>query len=315
MSLIHFQNIRLLPKKCVVQSRTECDTTVVLNQMKFRLPIVPANMTSVLTADLALSLARRGYFYIMHRFRIDNLAFVQRCMKANLVASISVGIKQEDYLLVEQLQKLQLAPHFITIDVAHGHSHRVRDMMFFIKKKLPQSFLIVGNIATNLAAEDLTKWGADMLKVGIGPGSVCVTKNKTGFGTDGWQLSALKAITAVTTLPIIIDGGLSEPGDIAKSLRFGATLCMLGRMLAGFIESPGQLVVRDEVYYKTYFGSASIFNKNTNINIEGTDELLPLKGSIWSYLFTLEQNIKSSISYAGGTNLQALRTVNYVVIS
>jgi GMP reductase len=104
---------------------------------------------------------------------------------------------------------------------------------------LPQTFVIAGNVGTPEAIIDLENWGADATKVGIGPGKVCITRMKTGFGTGGWQLSALKWCARVATKPIIADGGIREHGDIAKSIRFGATMVMVGSMLAGHEESPG----------------------------------------------------------------------------
>ena len=115
-------------------------------------------------------------------------------------------------------------------------------MIACIKQKLPKAFVIAGNIATPEAIIDLENWGADATKVGIGPGKVCITKSKTGFGTGGWQLSALKWCARVATKPIIADGGIREHGDIAKSVRFGATMVMIGSMLAGHEESPGKTV-------------------------------------------------------------------------
>lgn len=314
MRYFDFHNVRLLPRKCRVQSRAECDSSVNINGFKFRLPIIPANMASVVSAELCYALARRGYFYIMHRFQVDSLLFVKQCRKQQLVSSISVGIKDYDCELIKKLQQANLPPDFITIDVAHAHSHRVRTMIALIKRLLPKAFLTVGNIATAEAARDLTNWGADMLKIGIGPGAVCTTKNKTGFGTADWQLSALELIHQATKLPLILDGGLREPGDIAKSIRFGASFCMLGYMLAGFLESPGKLVTQHGRKFKSYYGSASTLNKKTTLNVEGIEQLLPLKKSIWTFLHEIEQNVKSSISYAGGTKLSDLRYVDFVIV-
>ena len=112
-------------------------------------------------------------------------------------------------------------------------------MIEHIKKKLPKAFVIAGNVATPEAVIDLENWGADATKVGVGPGKVCITKLKTGFGTGGWQLSALKWCARVATKPIIADGGIRDHGDIAKSVRFGACMVMIGSLFAGHEESPG----------------------------------------------------------------------------
>jgi GMP reductase len=165
---------------------------------------------------------------------------------------------------------------------------------------MPTAFVIAGNVGTPEAVIDLENWGADATKVGIGPGKVCITKLKTGFGTGGWQLSALKWCARVATKPIIADGGIREHGDIAKSIRFGATMVMIGSMLAGHEESPGQTVEVDGRLFKEYYGSASDFNKGEYKHVEGKRILEPIKGKLSETMVEMEQDIQSSISYAGG---------------
>jgi GMP reductase len=160
----------------------------------------------------------------------------------------------------------------------------------------------------------LENWGADATKVGIGPGKVCITKLKTGFGTGGWQLSALKWCARVATKPIIADGGIREHGDIAKSIRFGATFVMIGSMLAGHEESPGLTVEQNGVRYKEYYGSASDFNKGEYKHVEGKRILEPIKGKLADTLREMQEDVQSSISYAGGVKLNDIRKVNYVIL-
>ncbi|MCU0926317.1 MAG: GMP reductase, partial [Hydrogenophaga sp.] len=200
---------------------------------------------------------------------------------------------------VDTLAAEGLVPEYITIDIAHGHADSVRDMIGYIKAKLPTSFVIAGNVATPEAVIDLENWGADATKVGVGPGKVCITKLKTGFGTGGWQLSALKWCARVATKPIIADGGIRSHGDIAKSVRFGATMVM--------IEVNGEL-------FKEYYGSASDFNKGEYKHVEGKRILEPIKGKLANTLVEMEQDVQSSISYAGGTKLFDLKKVNYVIL-
>ena len=148
----------------------------------------------------------------------------------------------------------------------------------------------------------------------MGPGKVCITKLKTGFGTGGWQLSALKWCARVATKPIIADGGIRHHGDIAKSIRFGATMVMIGSLLAGHEESPGQTVEVDGKLYKEYYGSASDFNKGGYRHVEGKRILEPVKGTLAETLVEMEQDVQSSISYAGGKKLMDIRKVNYVIL-
>lgn len=314
MQIFDYDNILLLPRKCRVESRSECDASVTLGGRSFRLPVVPANMKTVVDETTCLWLAQNGYFYVMHRFDLDNVAFVQRMRAQGVFASISLGVKPPDYETVDRLAEGGLVPEYITIDIAHGHADSVKNMIGYLKRKLPASFVIAGNVGTPEAVIDLENWGADATKVGIGPGKVCITKLKTGFGTGGWQLSALKWCARVATKPIIADGGIRDHGDIAKSVRFGASMVMIGSLFAGHEESPGKTVEVDGVLYKEYYGSASDFNKGEYKHVEGKRILEPIKGKLADTLVEMEQDVQSSISYAGGKVLMDIRKVNYVTL-
>ena len=314
MEIFDYDNILLLPRKCRVDSRSQCDASVTLGTRSFRIPVVPANMKTVVDASICVWLAQNGYFYVMHRFDLDNVQFVKDMKAKGLFASISLGVKPPDYATVDSLATQGLIPDYVTIDIAHGHADSVRDMIAYLKSKMPSTFVIAGNVATPEAVIDLENWGADATKVGIGPGKVCITKLKTGFGTGGWQLSALKWCARVATKPIIADGGIREHGDIAKSIRFGATMVMIGSMLAGHVESPGKTVEVDGKLYKEYYGSASDFNKGEYKHVEGKRILEPVKGLLSETLVEMEQDIQSSISYSGGKKLMDIRKVNYVTL-
>jgi GMP reductase len=314
MEIFDYDKVLLLPRKCRVQSRSECDAGVELGGRTFRIPVVPANMKTVVDEKICLWLAKHGYFYVMHRFDLDNVAFVRNMTAQGAYASISVGVKQADHEAVSQLAAAGLVPEYVTIDIAHGHADTVKDMISHLKEKLPSTFIIAGNVATPEAIIDLENWGADATKVGVGPGKVCITRMKTGFGTGGWQLSALKWCARVATKPIIADGGIREHGDIAKSVRFGATMVMIGSMLAGHEESPGETVDEGGKLYKEYYGSASDFNKGEYKHVEGKRILEPVKGKLADTLREMEEDIQSSISYAGGRKLMDIRKVNYVIL-
>jgi GMP reductase len=314
MEIFDYDKVLLLPRKCRVESRSECDPSMELGGRKFKLPVVPANMKTVVDEKICLWLARNGYFYVMHRFDLDNVKFVRAMKQAGAFASISVGVKPADYETVNQLAAEGLVPEYVTIDIAHGHADTVKNMIAHLKAKLPSSFVIAGNVGTPEAVIDLENWGADATKVGIGPGKVCITRMKTGFGTGGWQLSALKWCARVATKPIIADGGIREHGDIAKSIRFGATMVMVGSMLAGHEESPGETVEVDGRLFKEYYGSASDFNKGEYKHVEGKRILEPVKGKLPDTLREMQEDLQSSISYAGGTRLADIRKVNYVIL-
>ena len=314
-NVFDYEDIQLIPAKCIVESRSECDTTVTLGGHTFTLPVVPANMQTIIDEKIAVYLAENGYFYIMHRFQPETRKTFIRDMQAReLIASISVGVKSEEYDFIIQLAEENIVPDFITIDIAHGHSNAVINMIKHIKKYLPNSFVIAGNVGTPEAVRELEHAGADATKVGIGPGKVCITKIKTGFGTGGWQLAALRWCAKAASKPIIADGGIRTNGDIAKSVRFGATMVMIGSLFAGHEESPGETIEKDEKLYKEYFGSASEFQKGEKKNVEGKKMYVEHKGALQDTLTEMEQDLQSSISYAGGKKLESIRNVDYVIV-
>lgn len=314
-NVFDYEDIQLIPAKCVVNSRSECDTTVSLGGHTFKLPVVPANMQTIIDENIALYLAENGYFYIMHRFQPEErVDFIKNMQSKGLIASISVGVKEEEYNFIEDLANESLVPEFITIDIAHGHSNAVINMIKHIKKHIPKSFVIAGNVGTPEAVRELENAGADATKVGIGPGKVCITKIKTGFGTGGWQLAALRWCAKAASKPIIADGGIRTHGDIAKSVRFGASMVMIGSLFAGHEESPGVTIEKDGKRFKEYFGSASEFQKGEKKNVEGKKMFVEHKGHLEDTLREMEQDLQSSISYAGGTKLDAIRNVDYVVV-
>ena len=165
--IFDYEDIQLIPNKCVIKSRAEADTSVTLGNHTFKLPVVPANMQTILDENVAEQLAKGGYFYIMHRFdEAGRIPFIKRMHEQGLIASISVGVKDYEYDFVSQLKAD--APEYITIDIAHGHADSVISMIQHIKKELPDTFVIAGNVGTPEAVRELENAGADATKVGIG---------------------------------------------------------------------------------------------------------------------------------------------------
>lgn len=318
-----YDDVMLVPEKCEVSSRSQVDVSVEIGGRNFKLPVVPANMSTITDSLLAEKLAKEGYFYVMHRFDVDPVEFTQRMQKElGLYSSISVGIKEADYQDVARLQEAGLSPEYITIDIAHGHAPSVINMVKHLRKNLPDSFIIAGNIGTREAALELAKAGADAVKVGIGPGLACLSSPNTGFGTRNWQLSAVAQVAEALQeherfkkIVVIADGGIRNYGDIAKSIAFGASLVMVGGFLGGHDENPG-VVIEDEEgnQFKEFFGSASEYQKGESKHVEGKRLLVPYKGSIDITLRTITDNLQSSISYAGGKELFDLRDTRYVLL-
>jgi GMP reductase len=314
-----FEDINLVPKKCVVDSRSECNTSVSLGKFKFKLPVVPANMECVIDEHIASTLASNGYFYIMHRFGLNPIDFIKKMKSKKLVSSISLGVNKDSYetideiVLANQVSGTDYTPDFVTIDIAHGHSIKMEKMLKYIKEKLPNTFVIAGNVSTSTAVMELENWGADAVKVGIGPGSACTTWPTTGFGSRNCQASTIMECARVAKRPIISDGGIRVPGDIAKSIVLGATMVMVGGMLSGFKDSPGHLVNVDGKNKKEFWGSASQFQSGKSNRIEGTKILIEYKDRyVVDEMKYLEECLQSSISYGGGSELNSLHNVRWI---
>ncbi|WP_436882922.1 GMP reductase [Staphylococcus pseudintermedius] len=315
MKIFDYEDIQLIPNKSIVKSRSEIDTSVQFGPKRFKLPVVPANMQTVMNESLAEWFAQNDYFYIMHRFdEAARLPFVKKMHSKGLYASISVGVKPGEFEFIDALKAENLTPEYITIDIAHGHSDQVIGMIQYIKEHLPKAFVIAGNVGTPEGVRELENAGADATKVGIGPGRVCITKIKTGFGTGGWQLAAVNHCSKAARKPIIADGGIRTHGDIAKSVRFGASMVMIGSLFAAHEESPGETVEIEGKKYKEYFGSASEYQKGERKNVEGKKMFVEHKGSLQDTLVEMQEDLQSSISYAGGKDVDALRKVDYVIV-
>ena len=300
-----YSNIELIPKRTIVTSRDECDTSVDFLGYKFRLPIIPANMESVISPDLALELTKRGYFYILHRFMPyeDIISFVNRCHRDGVISSISIGVKQKDYDLINYFHNQGIVPDFITVDVAQADAVYVEKIIPVLHKL--KSKLIIGNVGSMDGVRNLRYLGADSVKCGIAPGRGCATYNKTGFRTHPLDLSP-----EMSNIPLIADGGVRENADIAKALVWGYDMVMIGSMLANFQESPGRRTEINGVTFREYAGSTA----NNNYHVEGRTVQLVEDGSIWDKLLEIEHDLQSAISYAGGKDLSALLHVEYRVI-
>ena len=317
MKRFDFQDINLIPKKCIVGSRSECDTSITFNNHTFLLPVVPANMECVINDEIAIKLAKAGYFYIHNRFTTSTMEFCKEMKELGLPISISIGVNDDSYETLSTLYKMNLRPDFITIDIAHGHSIKMEKILTWIKKEIPNPpFIIAGNVSTPEAVRDLEQWGANAIKVGIGPGSACTTYNATGFGSRNTQaytvMECAKARRTSDTL-IVADGGIKDPGDIVKSLVLGADIVMVGGMFSALTDSPGSTIRGvDGALYKEFWGSASAFQSGKIQRIEGTKKLLPLKQRcILKEMDYINECLQSAISYGGGKVLDSLKNVEY----
>jgi GMP reductase len=304
---LSYKDVILEPRYSEVESRDYVSTSVEFLGHYFRNPIVPSNMSCTIDLAKAKELADNEYFYILHRFYeyTDILNWIEDNQDLDLI-SISVGVKEKDYYLINNIFSKKLRVDFITIDVAHGHNINV--------KKICQYFhslnwnhkpkLIVGNIGTQDAAHDLISWGADALKIGLSMGKACTTYNTTGVGTP--MYSTVSEISNYTLkVPLIADGQIREVGDVAKAVHAGAKLVMVGSMFAACIDSPAEFN-----FYKThknFYGSASAENKGHKNYVEGKSVLLECNNlSMLDLMKKFEQGLKSTMSYAGVDDLSKL---------
>ncbi len=317
----NYSDVYLKPKKTLVNSRKECDTSVVLGRHKFILPVYAANMKSVVNQESCEFFAKNGMFYTMHRFNVDQIAFVEQMQQQGFIASISIGVNEDTIAQLKQLQLANLAPEFMTLDIANAWCNKAERMIKYVKEHFPQTFLIVGNVASADAAREVHSWGADAIKAGIAGGKVCITKNKTGFHRP--MVSTVLDCATYTKkagVPLIADGGVIEHGDIAKALACGADLIMAGSLFAGYDESAGNIIevsldgsrVRS---YKEYYGSASQYNKGEYKNVEGKKILIDYKGSMEKLVVELIEDLQSSISYVGGVKANDLINAEIICIS
>ena len=310
-----YEDISLVPNFSKLSSRGNAKTSVKLGDNTFKLPVIPANMKSVINEDIAEYLSNEGYFYVMHRFGIDLYDFVVKANEEDWnTISISVGVQTSDYELVSKLGALksQGAVDYITIDIAHGYCSAMKNMIDYIQDHLPDAFIIAGNVATMHSVNELALWGADCVKVGIGQGHVCTTKDKTGFT---YPMFTCVQECAKSDIPIIADGGMTCNGDICKALVAGAHMTMAGSLFSACEDSPGDvLYLGGKKRGKVYYGSASEKNKGSKRHIEGVEKVI--ESNYMTYadkLQELKEDIQSGISYAGGSTLNAFKKVEYII--
>lgn len=308
----NYSDVYLVPKRTIVKSRKECDTSVQFGKYKFDMPVMASNMKSVVNIETCKFFAKHNWFYVMHRFNVNTLDFIDEMKKDNFFTSISIGVNKDSYDDLKYLLDSNREPDYITLDIANAWCVKAEQMVKYVKENFKNTFLIVGNVATANAVEEIQTWGVDAIKAGIAGGAVCITKNKTGFHRP--MVSTVSSCCEVAKVPIIADGGVVEHGDVAKALACGATMVMAGSLFSGYDESAGDIIDLDNRMYKQYYGSASQFNKGEYKNVEGKKMLVPYKGSMEKLLIELKEDLQSSISYAGGNDISALSTVEMISI-
>ena len=252
--------------------------------------------------------------------RGEKFPFSVKDKNGQLLVGAAIGSKPNDLLRAIELDKAGV--DILFIDTAHGHSSAVLDSFKKIRKKIKLP-IVVGNIATPEAAKDLIKLGADAIKVGIGPGSICTTRIVAGVGVP--QFTAIQDIASITNknkIPMISDGGIRYSGDIVKALAAGANCIMAGSLFAGTDESPGEVFLFQGRSYKSYRGMGSLgamargsadryfqdeINEAIKLVPEGIEGRIPYKGQVSNVLFQLTGGLRSGMGYTGSKNLTTLK--------
>ncbi len=316
-----FKDVLIRPKRSTLKSRAQ-----VCLQRSFKLkhsnftwtgvPVIAANMDTVGTFDMAKVLAAQELLTAVHKhyslsqwqdFVTENADLLSYIM-------VSSGTSNDDFDKLKQVMALSDSLRFICIDVANGYSEHFIDYVRKVRQHFPDKAIVAGNVVTGEMVEELILSGADIVKVGIGPGSVCTTRVKTGVGYP--QLSAvMECADAAHGLGglIISDGGCSTPGDVAKAFGGGADFVMIGGMLAGHDESAGELIERDGEKLKLFYGMSSKTAMDKHAGgvaeyraSEGKTVEIPYRGPVEATVLDILGGVRSTCTYVGAAQLKEL---------
>ena len=309
-----YDDISLIPTEVSrIKSRTEASTNCSFLGLKLNVPVISSPMDSVTGIEMAKELSNLGSLGIVNRFD-SSLDSVLNSKNGKGIKAISIALNTN----LNTIEKIAAKNYLICIDTANANNKEVLRKTEMIKKKFNVK-VIVGNIAHGASLEQLENAGADAVRVGIGSGSVCTTSIQTGIGIG--QVSSLLNILFARKdkklkIKIIADGGVKSPGDVAKAIALGADVVMLGRMLSGTRETPGEVIKYNGQLWKKYRGSASFGVKMRNEFIEGEETMVAYKGAVKSVIDGISDGLKSSMSYMNCFNLEELRKIEtFAVLS
>ena len=318
-----FDDVTLVPQYSSVLPVDTITSCKLSNNLDLNVPLLSSAMDTITESKMAIAVSKSGGIGVIHR----NLSIkkqvseVQKVKKSSCLVGAAIGVNDGDLERAEELSKVNT--DLIVIDTAHGHTKKVLNTIKKIKKKLKYSTLCVGNIATGKAAKFLADNGVDIVKVGIGPGSICTTRLVAGIGVP--QLSAVmdvkKALKRYKT-KIISDGGIKFSGDLAKAIAAGADAIMIGSLFSGTMESPGKIIRYKGKLYKNFRGMGSVGamnagsadryyqKKNKDITKyvpEGVEGMVKFKGSVKEIIYNLVGGLKSSMGYMGAKTIEDLQ--------
>lgn len=317
-----FKDVMLRPKRSTLKSRSQVNLDRTFRLMHTEddwtgIPIMAANMDTVGTFEMAIALSESKLFTAIHKhYKLEEWkAFFDKAPQGieNYIA-VSSGIGSNDMGKLSQVIGAHPQLKFICLDVANGYSEHFVAFVKQTREKFPDKAIIAGNVVTGEMVEELLLAGADIIKVGIGPGSVCTTRVKTGVGYP--QLSAIiECADAAHGLGglIISDGGCSNPGDVAKAFGAGADFVMLGGMLAGHDESGGEIIEKESKKVKIFYGMSSSTAMEKHVGevaeyraSEGKTVEIPYRGKVNATLLDILGGIRSACTYVGASQLKEL---------
>jgi len=310
-----YDDVSLIPTEVSrIRSRVEAVTACNFLGVDLAVPVISSPMDTVTGVAMARELTALGCLGILNRFDSSLDEVLKNEENKNRIKGVSIALTTGD----EVIEKLAEQNYVICIDTANANNKAVLQKTEEVKKKynIP---LIVGNIAHGATLKQLEDAGADAVRVGIGSGSVCTTSIQTGIGLG--QVSSLLNVLFSRSennlkIKVIADGGIKSPGDVAKAISLGADVVMLGRMLSGTKETPGEVIKYSGQLWKKYRGSASFGVKMRNEFIEGEETMVPYKGSVKNVIDSISDGLRSSMSYMNCFTLDELRkTETYTILS
>ena len=328
-----FDDVTLAPKYSeILPSEANTEVTLAKN-LKLKIPIMTSAMDTVTESKMAIAIAKNGGIGVIHRnLEIKKqISEIKKVKKQKLLVGAAVGAAPKEFTRAKKI--IQEGVDLIVVDTAHGHTKKVAEIINFIKKiKNSKIALCAGNIATPEAAKFLIKLGVDIIKVGIGPGSICTTRLVAGIGVP--QLSAILDVRNSIKnkkVKIISDGGIKYSGDLAKAFAAGADAVMIGSLFAGTDEAPGKLIRKNGYLYKSFRGMGSIGamnkgsadryfqtkQKDTSKYVpEGVEGFVKYKGKVETVIYKLIGGLKSSMGYLGSKTVVKLRNKpNFIKIT
>ena len=324
-----FDDVTLVPQYSSILPTDAITNCKLSKNLNLQIPLISSAMDTVTESKMSIAISKSGGIGVIHRNLAiqKQVAEVQKVKRKNYIVGAAIGVNEKDLERAEELSRIKT--DLIVIDTAHGHTKKVLNMIRKIKKKLKNSTLCVGNIATGKAAKFLADNGVDIVKVGIGPGSICTTRLVAGIGVP--QLSAImdvkKALKKYKT-KIISDGGIKFSGDLAKAIAAGADAIMIGSLFSGTKETPGKIIRFKGKLYKNFRGMGSVgamnagsadrYYQKKNKDVakyvpEGVEGMVKYKGSVKEIIYNLIGGLKSSMGYMGAKSITDLQKKGYFI--